>query len=262
LKKGALLHNAKAVYVITYREFRKFIREKSRLLGTMARPILWLFVVGGGMGRLIKTGGGVSYTQFIFPGMIGLTILFASIFSAISIVWDREFGFLKEILVSPISRFSIVFGKAMAGTTISLFQVLLMVIFIPILGIKITFIQFFLLLFSAGLLAFALTSLGILVASRMASYEGFNIIMNFLVMPMFFLSGAMYPVKLLPPALKMITHINPLTYGVDAMKNVLLSNAAGNVMGPEYPLGLDLAVVSVFLVVMVVLANHSFRRAG
>ena len=257
-----LLHNAKAVYVIMYREFRKFLREKSRLMGTMARPVLWLFVVGGGMSRLVRPSGGVSYIQFIFPGMIGLTVLFASIFSAISIVWDREFGFLKEILVAPISRFSIVFGKAMAGTSISLIQVLLMVIFIPVLGIRIGLWQFFLLIFSAGLLAFALTSLGILVASRMTSYEGFNIIMNFLVMPMFFLSGAMYPVKLMPPVLREITHFNPLTYGVDAMKNILLVSASGTPMGPEYPLSLDLSLVSGFLVVMVVLANHSFRRAS
>ena len=259
---AALSHNIKAVYVITFREFKKFVRERSRLLGTMARPILWLLVVGGGMSRLISPAGGVNYMQFIFPGMIGMTVLFASIFSAISIVWDREFGFLKEILVAPISRFSIVFGKAMAGTSISLFQVLIMVVFIPVLGIKITIVQFLLLIFTTALLAFSLTSFGILVASRMSSYEGFNIIMNFLVMPMFFLSGAMYPVRLMPPVLKEITHFNPLTYGVDALKNVMLSQAAGTPMGPEYPLTLDLAVIAVFLVVVTSLANYSFRRAG
>ncbi len=259
---GALTHNAKAVYVITLREFTKFIRERSRLLGTMARPIVWLFVMGAGLSRLVKPEGGVNYLQFIFPGMLGLTILFASIFSAISIVWDREFGFLKEILVAPISRFSIVLGKAAAGTSISLVQVLLMVIFIPFLGIKVSFVQVLLLVLFAGMLAFALTSLGILVASRMASYEGFNIIMNFLVMPMFFLSGAMYPVWMLPAGLRELTHFNPLTYGVDAMRNVLLSGAVGTKMGPEYPLAFDLSILAAFLVVMVVLANHSFRRAG
>lgn len=258
---STIKHNLKAVYVISFREFKKFIRERSRLLGTMARPILWLFVVGGGMSRLVNVPGGVSYLQFIFPGMIGMTILFASIFSAISIVWDREFGFLKEILVAPISRFSVVFGKAMAGTTISLVQVLIMVVFIPILGIHISILQFFELIFVAAMLAFSLTAMGILVASRMSSYEGFNIIMNFLVMPMFFLSGAMYPVKLLPPILKEVTHFNPLTYGVDALKNVLLSGEAGNTLGPEYPLMLDLSILGIFLVVVVVLANHSFRKA-
>jgi len=256
-----LSHNARAVYVITLREFTKFVRERSRLLGTMARPVLWLFVVGGGLSRLVAPTGGVSYLQFIFPGMIGMTILFASIFSAISIVWDREFGFLKEILVAPISRFSVVFGKAMAGTSISVFQVLIMVVFIPVLGIHITLVQFLLLIFTSALLAFSLTSFGILVASRMSSYEGFNIIMNFLVMPMFFLSGAMYPVRLLPPVLKELTHFNPLTYGVDALKNVMLSQAAGTPMGPEYPLGLDLAVVAAFMLTVTALANWSFRKS-
>ncbi len=260
--KDALMHNLKAVYVISYREFKKFVRERSRLLGTMARPILWLFVVGGGLSRLVTVTGKVSYTQFIFPGMIGMTILFASIFSAISIVWDREFGFLKEILVAPISRLSIVIGKAMAGTTISLVQVLIMVLFIPVLGIHISPGQFMLLLLSSAMLAFSLTAFGILVAARMSSYEGFNIIMNFLVMPMFFLSGAMYPVKLLPPVLKWLTHINPVTYGVDALKNALLTEAAGSAMGPEYPLSFDLLVIGLFMIAAVTLANYSFRKAG
>jgi ABC-2 type transport system permease protein len=256
-----LRHNMKAVYVITFREFKKFIREKSRLIGTMARPILWLFVVGGGLGRMVDTGDGVSYIQFIFPGMIGMTILFASIFSAISIVWDREFGFLKEILVAPISRFSVVIGKAMAGTAISLAQTLILVVFIPFLGMDVGLADILLTLLFAGILAFSLTSMGILVASRMSSYEGFNIIMNFLVMPMFFLSGAMYPVKMLPPILRGLTQFNPLTYGVDSLKHVLLSQAAGTPMGPEYPLWMDLGLMSIFLVVMVVLANMSFRKA-
>ena len=257
-----IAHEMKAIYVISYRELRKFIREKSRIMGTMARPILWLFVVGGGMSRLVRPVGGINYIQFIFPGMIGMTILFASIFSAISIVWDREFGFLKEILVAPISRFSVVVGKAMAGTSISMLQVLILLVFVPVLGIKINALQFLLLLISSGMLAFSLTCFGILVSSRMSSYEGFNIIMNFLVMPMFFLSGAMYPVKLMPPVLREIAYANPLTYGVDGLKNILLAGASGTTMGPEYPAIVDFAVVAGFLAVTAVLSNLSFRRAA
>jgi ABC-2 type transport system permease protein len=257
-----LSHELRAIYVISFRELRKFIRERSRIMGTMARPILWLLVVGGGMSRLVPSTGGINYIQFIFPGIIGMTILFASIFSAISIVWDREFGFLKEILVAPISRFSVVIGKAMAGTSMSMLQVLMLLVFIPVLGMKITVLQFLLLFFSAGMLAFSLTCFGILVASRMSSYEGFNIIMNFLVMPMFFLSGAMYSVKRMPPVLEVLARLNPFTYGVDVMKNILLVKAAGTSMGPEYPILLDLAVVVGFLAVTAVLANLSFRRAA
>jgi ABC-2 type transport system permease protein len=129
------------VYVICLREFKKFFREKSRLLGTLARPVLWLFVVGNGMNSLIKPHVGFSYLQFIFPGMIGMTILFSSIFSSISIVWDREFGFMKEMLVAPISRLSIVIGKAISGTLISVAQAVIIMILIPFLGITLTFIR-------------------------------------------------------------------------------------------------------------------------
>ena len=119
------------IYVICVREFKKFFREKSRLLGTLARPVLWLFVVGTGMSALVRPQEGFSYVQFIFPGMIGMTILFSSIFSAISIVWDREFGFMKEMLVAPIPRLSIVIGKAISGTAISVAQAVIILILIP-----------------------------------------------------------------------------------------------------------------------------------
>ena len=224
------------IYVICLREFKKFFREKSRLLGTLARPVLWLFVVGNGMNSLIRPQVGFSYLQFIFPGMIGMTILFSSIFSSISIVWDREFGFMKEMLVAPISRLSIVIGKAISGTLISVAQAVIILVLIPFLGIHLTVMQFFEVVAVSLLVSFCITSLGILIAARLTSFDGFNIIMNFLVMPMLFLSGAMYPVTSMPPALRHLTQINPLTYGIDAFKHVLLRNATPP-LGPEFPLG-------------------------
>lgn len=247
------------VYVICLREFKKFFREKSRLLGTLARPVLWLFVVGNGMSSLIKPHVGFSYLQFIFPGMIGMTILFSSIFSSISIVWDREFGFMKEMLVAPISRVSIVIGKAVSGTFISVAQAVIIMVLIPFLGISITFTQFMEVVFVSVLVSFCITSLGILIAARLTSFDGFNIIMNFLVMPMLFLSGAMYPVTAMPHALRQLTQINPLTYGVDAFKHVLLRNGAPP-LGPEFPLALDLLVITAISVTMLSLAAFSFRR--
>ena len=247
------------IYVICQREFIKFFREKSRLLGTLARPVLWLFVVGNGMNALIRPQVGFSYLQFIFPGMIGMTILFASIFSSISIVWDREFGFMKEMLVAPISRLSIVVGKAISGTAISVAQALIILLLIPFLGITLSFWQFVEVTGVAILVSFCITSLGILIAARLTSFDGFNIIMNFLVMPMFFLSGAMYPVTSMPPALRQLTHVNPLTYGIDAFKHVLLTDAAPP-MGPEFPLALDLTIVVILSAVMLTLAALSFRR--
>ena len=247
------------IYVICVREFIKFFREKSRLLGTLARPVLWLFVVGNGMSALVRPHAGFSYLQFIFPGMIGMTILFASIFSSISIVWDREFGFMKEMLVAPISRLSIVVGKAVSGTAISVAQAVIILVFIPFLGIRLTAAQIVEVTAIAILVSFCITSIGILIAARLSSFDGFNIIMNFLVMPMFFLSGAMYPVSSMPPALRQLTHINPLTYGIDAFKHVLLRNATPP-LGPEFPLALDIVIVAAVSMVMLTLAALSFRR--
>ena len=247
------------IYVICLREFIKFFREKSRLLGTLARPVLWLFVVGNGMSALIRPQAGFSYLHFIFPGMIGMTILFSSIFSSISIVWDREFGFMKEMLVAPISRVSIVIGKAISGTFISVAQAIIILALIPFLGIHITFTQFLEVVAVSILVSFCITSLGILIAARLTSFDGFNIIMNFLVMPMLFLSGAMYPVTSMPSALRHLTQVNPLTYGIDAFKHVLLRNGAPP-LGPEFPLSLDLLVVTAISIVMLTLAALSFRK--
>ncbi len=247
------------IYVICVREFIKFFREKSRLLGTLARPVLWLFVVGNGMNALIRPHVGFSYLQFIFPGMIGMTILFSSIFSSISIVWDREFGFMKEMLVAPISRLSIVIGKAISGTLISVAQAIIILVLTPLLGIHLTFVQLVEIVLVAVLVSFCITSLGILIAARLTSFDGFNIIMNFLVMPMLFLSGAMYPVTSMPVALRHLTQINPLTYGIDAFKHVLLRNGAPP-LGPEFPLSEDLTVITSIALVMLSLAALSFRK--
>ncbi len=247
------------IYVICLREFKKFFREKSRLLGTLARPVLWLFVVGNGMGSLIRPHVGFSYIQFIFPGMIGMTILFSSIFSSISIVWDREFGFMKEMLVAPISRLSIVIGKAISGTLISVAQAVIIMILIPFLGIRLTFPQFLEVVSVSILVSFCITSLGILIAARLTSFDGFNIIMNFLVMPMLFLSGAMYPVTVMPTALRQLTLANPLTYGIDAFKHVLLRNGTPP-LGPEFALSLDISVVMIISLLMLTFAALSFRR--
>jgi ABC-2 type transport system permease protein len=247
------------IYVICMREFIKFFREKSRLLGTLARPVLWLFVVGNGMSALIRPQTGFSYLQFIFPGMIGMTILFSSIFSSISIVWDREFGFMKEMLVAPISRLSIVVGKALSGTLISVAQAIIILVLIPFLGIRITVFQLAEVTAVSVLVSFCITSLGILIAARLTSFDGFNIIMNFLVMPMLFLSGAMYPVTSMPAALRHLTLVNPLTYGVDAFKHVLLREGTPP-LGPEFPLALDLTVVTAISVIMLTFAALSFRK--
>src|SRR3990172_2617742 len=209
-----------AIYVIVAREFKKFIRERSRLISTIARPLVWLFLVGAGLSRLVRPTEGVSYTQFMFPGILGMTVLFSAIFSSISIIWDKEFGFMKEILVAPISRLSIVLGKALSGTVVSTIQAFIILLFLPLVGLRPGPLEVAGALLVCALVAFCISSFGVVLATFYESYESFSVIMNCIVMPMFFLSGAMYPVKLLPKALGIAANINPLTYGVDALKHL------------------------------------------
>jgi ABC-2 type transport system permease protein len=247
------------IYVIVAREVKKFIRERSRLLAAAARPLIWLFFVGAGMSRLVRPVEGVTYTQFIFPGILGLTILFSSIFSSISIIWDKEFGFMKEILVAPVSRFSIVVGKALSGTVVSTSQAMVILLFFPLLGIKLGVTEIVLTVLLCAMVAFCISSFGIVLATFYESYESFSVIMNFIVMPMFFLSGAMYPVKLLPEALKLVSKANPLTYGVDAIKHMTNPLEAGP-MSPDFPLVLDLAVIAAMSAVFVAVSSRLFER--
>jgi ABC-2 type transport system permease protein len=247
-----------AIYVIVAREFIKFIRERGRLVSTFARPLLWLFLVGGGMSRMVSPDMGMPYMQFIFPGIIGLTILFSSIFSSISIIWDKEFGFMKEMLVAPVSRFSIVVGKALSGTVVSTLQALVILLLFPLIGLKLGIIQIVSILFISAMLSFCLASLGILIATFYESLESFSVIMNFIVMPMFFLSGAMYPVKLLPHVLGFFTRINPLTYGIDALKYMIFPEK--KLLTHDFPLSLDIAVIIIASVIFVSIAAMVFER--
>jgi len=200
---------------------------------------------------------GQDYVLFIYPGILGMSVLFTSIFSAISIVWDREFGFLKEIMVAPISRSAIVFGKALGGSTVALVQAAIILLLAPLVGLKLSFfviIAVFLLLL---LIAFTLTSLGIALAARMETMEGFQMVVNFLIMPLFLLSGAMFPLAKLPFWLHFFTRLDPLTYGVDSLRGLIL--------GPQLavnPLLLNLAVLTVFAAITISLAVYFFNKSS
>ena len=244
------------IYVLVAREFKKFLRDKSRLISTLVRPLIWLFLVGGGMSRLVTPGLGMSYMKFIFPGILGMTILFSSIFSSLSIIWDKEFGMMKEILVAPVSRFSVVIGKALSGTLISVIQTVIILMLFPFLGIKMGLLSICYVVATAVLLSFCISSLGIVIATFYESFESFSVIMNFIIMPMFFLSGAMYPVNKLPNVLQVITRLNPLTYGVDALKHFLLWDS-GIV---DFSIVTDISVLVASSLVFVAAAGVLFER--
>lgn len=253
---GGDLVEVNAIYVIVAREFKKFVRERSRLVSTLARPLLWLVLVGGGMSRLVSPHMEISYMQFIFPGILGMTILFSSIFSSISIIWDKEFGFMKEILVAPVSRFSVVIGKALSGTFISTLQAAVILMLFPFLGLTMNVFSILITIAVAVLLSFCISSLGIVIATFYESFESFSVIMNFIVMPMFFLSGALYPVNKLPVILKGISKINPLTYGVDALKHTILADSRIF----DFSIVSDIGILMFLSVAFVLVAALLFER--
>jgi ABC-2 type transport system permease protein len=248
-----------AFIAINNREILKFIRQRSRLITDLSRPIIWLLFVGFGISTMVKIKSG-SYMQFIFPGILVMTVLFRSIFSSISIIWDREFGVLKEILVSPVSRKTFVFAKITSGGIISTIQAIIMLAFAPALGIKISLSIFILTVFSLFLISCSITAFGIVIASRMTSFEGFNSIINLIVQPMFFVSGALYPIKRFPFFLKILAYVNPITYSVDILKYIFFYNKKVSFFIPETPIILDFIFILSFLIIMIFLSNYFFEK--
>jgi ABC-2 type transport system permease protein len=241
----------RGIYIIWLRDIKRFSRDRARIIAAMAQPALYLFVLGTGLGAAIGRGG--DYIKFIYPGIIGMTLLFTSIFSAISIVWDREFGFLKEILVAPISRSTVALGKAFGGSTIAMIQGTMLLIFAPFVGVDLNFLMVLKLFIAMFLIAFSLTSMGIVVAARLKTMEGFQMIMNFLMMPLFLLSGAMFPLKGLPEWMNFLVRMDPLTYGIDILRYIVIGVHS-------YSLPYSLAMILSFGAVMISLAIYAFNR--
>jgi ABC-2 type transport system permease protein len=248
-----------AVYTVWLRDIKRYYRDKPRIIGSFAQPILFLFVLGTGIASSFSTfggGGGKDFLDFMFPGIVGMTVLFTSFFSAMSIVWDREFGFLREILVAPISRTSIVVGKLLGGSSIAMFQGAIILLFSPFLKIPITFAIFFQVLVIMFLVAMTISAMGIILASVIKSMQAFQVITNFLLMPMFFLSGALFPLNNTVRWMNVVSKINPLSYGIDAMRTVILKNPAFQL----YPLWLDIVVMLSITVIVSVLGSILFNR--
>lgn len=284
------MHALRAIYIIWYREILRWWRDRSRIVSSFAMPILMLFIFGSGlspaMGNLTSNlplggekatpgDGGIDFVQFIFPGTIGMNVLMLSLMSGISIVWDREFGFLREILVAPVSRTTVALGKVLGGSTRGIVQGLLLLVLAPLVGMSITLHMVTRLIPLLFLASFAMTSLGVLLAARMKSIEGFQALMQFLMMPMIFLSGALFPMRNLPSWMNILVKINPVTYAVDPLRRVVFE--AQDVpeivlqMFPQLGLGVevfghamtirdDVLVIGIFGMVMIFLAVWVFNR--
>ncbi len=239
-------------YALWYREIKVFTREKSRIVSSFITPLLWIVVFGGGLGSAVSLGG-VNYQVFIFPGIVTMTILFSSVFFGLYIVWDKKIDFFKEVLVAPLSRTTIFAGKMVGGSVDALLQGCAMLVFGLVLGINYTILNLFFSFLFMFILASALVSVGLIIGSNMESVEGFQLITSFLIFPMFFFSGALFPLKNLPQYLLIFTILDPVTYAVDGLRGLILGSS-------QLPIALNLAILTAFASVMIGIGTLSFRR--
>jgi ABC-2 type transport system permease protein len=242
-----------AIFALTWRDLTRFARDRSQILGALARPILWLLFMGKGLRAAMPRVGGIDYQHFVFAGAIAMTVLFSGMFQSITIIWDREFGFLKEVLVAPISRVTIVVGKILSGAAVTLVQGLMAVLFAPLVSVHIGPLALLSLAGVIALLSLAMTALGVVIATRMATFEGFGVISNFVVLPLYFLSGGVFPIEHLPRWMALLVHVNPVTYAVDLMRHAIHQPA---VFAPA----LDVALLSGFTAAMIAVSLLLFRR--
>jgi len=244
-----------AIYIMWLRQMKRFVRSKSRLVSSIVQPLFFLFILGSGF-RVATFAGVDDYLSFLAPGIIAMAILFSSMFTGISVLWDKQFGFLQEVLVAPVSRFSIIIGRTLGGATVALIQGFIILLISLGLGVKISGVFGLLLTFVFMILiAFTAVGFGLVLASKMEDFQGFQLIMNLLVMPLLFLSSAFFPVTS-NPTMKIISSFNPLFYMVDGLRGSLVTGAA-----TVNPPMLDLLVVLVVCIVMMGLGSYFFSKS-
>lgn len=211
------------IYILWLRELRRYVRSRAQIVASLGQPLLYLLALGFGLGPVFRRAGQGSYIQFVAPGVIAMTVLFSSTFSGIALLWDRQFGFLKETLVAPVPRLQIMVGRIAGGATVAIIQGLLVILVCLISGFRVTHVAAIPMAIAfMALIAFAFAALGTAIGSVLENMQGFQLIMNFLVMPIFFLSGALFPLTNLPKVLAAITRLDPLTYGVDGLRTALI----------------------------------------
>jgi ABC-2 type transport system permease protein len=243
-----------AIYILWLRELKRYVRSRVQIVVSLGQPVLYLIALGFGFGPVFARAGNGSYLQFIAPGVIGMTVLFSSVFSGISMLWDRQFGFLKETLVAPVPRIYVMLGRALGGATVAMIQGLLVLGVCLIAGFR---PHHWLAIPSAlifiALVATVFSALGTSIGSVIQDMQGFQLVMNFLVMPIFFLSGALFPLNNLPKALAMITTLDPLSYGVDGLRGMLTGVW-------HFSFALDVAALGILAAVFVAAGAYLFSR--
>ncbi len=262
----------RTVGMVWERELIRFVRTRTRILSSFIQPILFLFVLGYGMSTLVGTTEGFTFKKFVFPGIVAMSVVMTAIFSAISIVWDREFGFLREMVVAPVSRPSLVVGKTLGGASIATVQGSIMLVLAPLIGVHLTALLVLEVVGLELLMALAMTTFGVFVASRIQRIEAFQVVMQLLLFPMLFLSGALFPLKGLPAWLAVITRINPLTYAIDPFRRVVFAvqhvppaaaarfSTGVTLFGYSLPISAEIGVVCAFAALFLTLAVAGFGK--
>ncbi len=212
----------RTIYILWLRQLKKYFRSKARILTSLAQPILFLLALGFGLGPVVGETGGVNYIDYLVPGIIAMSVLFTAMFSGIELIWDRQFGFLKETLVAPVSRFKILLGRSLGGATVASIQGILVFLICLAVGFKPFSLPYlFLALFFIFLIALIFTMLGTSIAMKLTDMQAFPLAINFIIMPLFFLSGALFPIDTSAKVLQIIANLNPLAYGVDGLRFAL-----------------------------------------
>jgi ABC-2 type transport system permease protein len=243
-----------AIYILWLRELKRYSRSRAQIVASLGQPLLYLLVLGFGMGPVFQRAGQGSYLQFVAPGVIGMSVLFTSIFSGIGLLWDRQFGFLKETLVAPVSRLQIMVGRTLGGATVALIQGLLVLIVCLLAGFRPAHVAALpVALMFMALICIVFSSLGTAIGSTLQNMQGFQLIMNFLVMPIFFLSGALYPLMNLPLPLAVATRLDPLTYGVDGLRGALIGAS-------HFAVATNVSVLAIVASAFMALGAYSFSK--
>ena len=243
------------IYIMWLRQIKKYFRSRSRIIGSLGQPLLFLIAFGFGFGSIYKRAGAGNYMQFLAPGIILMSVLFTAIFSGIDLIWDRQFGFLKETMVAPVSRLQIMLGKTLGGATVATIQGVIVFILTLLVGFRTQNLYMLpIALFVVFLVALLFTSLGIGLASTMEDMQGFQLIINFLVMPTFFLSGALFPLQGVPKLLDMVATIDPLSYGVDGLRYSFLFSST------TFGMATDLTVLIVLTIALLGAGSYLFER--
>lgn len=244
----------RVLHILWLRQLKRYFRSRARIVGSLGQPLLFLLALGFGLGPMYKKAGGGDYLAFLAPGVIAMGVLFTAMFTGIEVIWDKQFGFLKETLVAPVSRLSIMAGRTLGGATVATIQGFIVLVLCLIVGFRPTdFALLPLALAFMFLIALLFTALGTALASVLDDMQGFQLIMNFLVMPIFFLSGALFPLKDAPGPLALLARLDPLSYGVDGLRGALLGAS-------EFPQSLDLAVLAVLTAACLALGSRLFSR--